>query len=563
MARVRSLFEIALPLIASLLLLATVASVWGGRLTYPFDLEWMEGGMLAHAWRLQRGLPVYVPPNPDFVPYVYPPLYSAVVAALGFVFGLSMTLGRVVSVASALATSAAIGFAARRAGGSWTLALGAGAMFLGTYPQAGAFYDLVRPDSLALAFTAWSIAIALEDHPRAPVVSGLLLVGAFLTKQNLAGFGAPLLVGLTLRDWRAGLRFALASVVPALLAVGALQLWTGGQYLVWMLDVPASHPMAWARARYDVPREWGTALPVAFAVLSVGFVVDAVRRQRSLPPWLVAAAPVWLGMAAAWRGTYEPPPPGLYPFGYGTAYFALVAAPLALAGLGVGWVADRVRFGAAERPDWRWVTLTGLVLTAAAMALVMRVHESGYVNVHAPLFVVLALALGVNLAQWQLRWPPSAAWGGVAVAAQLVWSAGQFDRARMVPDAADEAVGWAFVEEIRRVDGEVFSPFAAWLPVYAGKPPSLHAMGLWDCNMRDGPYFAELDSVVEAMGEHKWALALGGHERVLRDVADFYEPVKVVVPLEDPRFRPVTGYLARPWRVMAPRARNRDDRRKR
>ena len=26
------------------------------RVAYPFDIEWMEGGMLVHAWRLRQGL---------------------------------------------------------------------------------------------------------------------------------------------------------------------------------------------------------------------------------------------------------------------------------------------------------------------------------------------------------------------------------------------------------------------------------------------------------------------------------------------------------------------------
>src|SRR5688572_21865114 len=75
------------------LLAVTVAR----RLLFPYDLEWMEGGMLNHALRLAEGQPIYAPPSIDFVPYLYTPLYPALLAWLGKVFGLTYQLGRAVS----------------------------------------------------------------------------------------------------------------------------------------------------------------------------------------------------------------------------------------------------------------------------------------------------------------------------------------------------------------------------------------------------------------------------------------------------------------------------------
>ena len=50
------------------------------RIEYPYDLEWMEGGMLIHAWRIQQELGIYVPPSSDFIPYIYPPLYPTILS---------------------------------------------------------------------------------------------------------------------------------------------------------------------------------------------------------------------------------------------------------------------------------------------------------------------------------------------------------------------------------------------------------------------------------------------------------------------------------------------------
>jgi hypothetical protein len=54
----------------ALLLLGVVAARFG----HPYELEWMEGGMLAHALRVLEGKPVYAKPSVDFVAYMYPPL---------------------------------------------------------------------------------------------------------------------------------------------------------------------------------------------------------------------------------------------------------------------------------------------------------------------------------------------------------------------------------------------------------------------------------------------------------------------------------------------------------
>ena len=60
----------------------------------------MEGGLLHHAERIRDGQGIYVAPSMDFIPYLYTPLYPALLAGLDGVFGvgLSYTVGRAVSV---------------------------------------------------------------------------------------------------------------------------------------------------------------------------------------------------------------------------------------------------------------------------------------------------------------------------------------------------------------------------------------------------------------------------------------------------------------------------------
>jgi hypothetical protein len=529
-----------------------VLSTWARRFGYPFDLEWMESGMLAHVWRVDHGLPIYVRPNVDFMPFVYPPGYSWVVAGLSQVAGLSLQAGRAVSIASTIAAAAALMFGFRRAGASWALCLGAAAVMLGTYPQSGAFYDIVRPDALSLALFAWAIVLGLEEDRRAPVAAGLLLAGAFLVKQNAAIAGLPMLIGLAMRGWRPAVAFAAASIGPALGAVALLQWRSGGAFLVWLVEVPRSQNLVWTRAWLDTPREWGTALPVALAAMGLWACWEGAARQRAIPAAVAAIAPVWFGALGAWWFTYEPPPDGapVYNSPASLAYWAIGAIPAALALRVAGGLARR------ELPPWRGVYLAGVLLTVGAMSLAMRVHDGGYINVHMPVFWCIAGAFGAVLLGVERAGagrPAIRATVSGALAVQLAWSLALLHPGRLVPTPADVAAGWRIVDRIRGIDGPILSPFSAWIPVYAGQAPSLHAQGVWDVNYAGGPYRDDLVVIERALRDHHWSLIIGGQATFLGDLTKHYEVADELIPIGDPRLTPKTGVDVRPWRVLVPR----------
>ncbi|MBK8715808.1 MAG: hypothetical protein IPN32_13820 [Deltaproteobacteria bacterium] len=91
-----------------------LAVVFVLRVSFPLELEWMEGGVLHQALRFQRGQALYPPPSAEFVPFLYTPLYAMTVGALGWLFGLDYPLARAVSIASTIAIAAAIARAVAR-----------------------------------------------------------------------------------------------------------------------------------------------------------------------------------------------------------------------------------------------------------------------------------------------------------------------------------------------------------------------------------------------------------------------------------------------------------------
>ena len=96
-----------------------------GRLLFPYDLEWMEGGLLIHAWRVLHGQALYVYPTSDFIPFIYPPLYHWLTAAVGGVFGFGYAPARAISIVGSVLAAVGATVAARQEGARWGLSIAA------------------------------------------------------------------------------------------------------------------------------------------------------------------------------------------------------------------------------------------------------------------------------------------------------------------------------------------------------------------------------------------------------------------------------------------------------
>ncbi|MBW2257610.1 MAG: hypothetical protein JRI25_23850, partial [Deltaproteobacteria bacterium] len=377
---------LAIPVVAAVVLVAHLAAIWAGRFVYPFDLEWMEGGMLVHSWRLQQGLPLYAEPGREFIPFIYPAGYASVLAALGKVFGLGYGLGRAVSLAGTLAAAGAIVRVVRHHGGSTVTAFLGAAMFLGCYKASGGFYDLVRLDGLYMGLLSWAIALGLERRRGALEASALLLAAAFLVKQHCAVFGIPMMLGIWMRDGRAAaLRFALFAAVPALLVTGWVQWRSEGRYLTYVLGVPAAHHLKGLRAFPGTPREAAYALPVLLPLAAGWVAVRTVGLSgRRWPIVLGVAAAVALGIVTATLdhvpGTTRSHPVLLSLVGAGSLGLGTAVAIAGLAGL--LW---------QKRREWQYLYGVGVAGLAVLASALMRAHVGGFLNVHMQMHWVIVL----------------------------------------------------------------------------------------------------------------------------------------------------------------------------
>lgn len=552
MPRLRRLADL-LPFAVAAWLLALLASVWSARLSFPHDLEWMEGGMLAHAWRLTGGLPLYPAPGPDFVPFVYPPGYASLLALVGGVVGLDHEVGRTIALLGVFSAAGAISWGVTRQTGHRGAGLLGAAVFLGAYPASGAYYDLVRPDGLYVGLLAWALVIGLERSRGADVAAGLLLAAAFAMKHNAAAFGLPIAVGLFARDgWRSAVRFSLAAALPAGALTLFMQIVSEGRFLVYLVEVPSAHPRYWGRAMPGLPRELGMALPIATAASALWFVLRLERWVPGLHPGLAVGLPAVGGVALAWAGTsLWAFGPEVRPFPSAFAFWAIGASAVAVA-IAVGGAAVDLARRVRPRLSWRFVYGVGVLAVGLAVAALMRAHNGGYTNVYMHLHWIVAFGFAVIVARSATSSPVPAVLGSLAIAGQLGWQIATLDRAQLTPSHDDVEAARQFVRAISSVEGPVLSPFAAWLPVAAGKPPSLHHIALWDLDYPGGPYHSEVARIEEALAAHYWGAVIDGSRPFGHGLKAHYRVAKRI-ELKEGVLWPRTGWQVRLERVWVPR----------
>lgn len=263
-----------------------LASIVLGRLTYPLDIEWMEGGVLTMASRIQHGLPLYTAPSAGYVPFPYPFGYPLLLAALGTVVGQSYVLGRIVSIGFVALSMLLLGREVARAHATpafrWAFGL-AGAGFLAAgFPVVDAWYDLVRVDSMAfglVVLAACTVSTASLTRTRLGVAAASLALAAN-TKQNVAPFVVAIVLFACWQHRRRGLMVAGLALGLFLLGFGAAEVLSGGWYAFYTLQLMAGH-------RVEVPRIYeGLGMLLRFAPYAPLLPIVAARLAwlRQLSP---------------------------------------------------------------------------------------------------------------------------------------------------------------------------------------------------------------------------------------------------------------------------------------
>jgi hypothetical protein len=464
------------------------------RMSYPFDLEWLEGGMLAEVRRVLHSQPLYAAPSPGYVPFDYTPLYFLVAALPARVMGEGLAALRLTSFVASLGVLAFIALIVRREGGSAAAAGLAAGLFAATYRLSGAWLDLARPDALFLALVLAGLWACRSPAGGRPTVAGAAIAGAlfalaFLTKQTALVIAIPAAIQIGLADRRRGFAFALTLVALVGASTLLLDRASGGWYRYYVFGVALGHGIDRSLAL----RFWRDDLlrPLAIAALvgaSVFVRPDRVAAGGRGP--LAALAAGMLGSAWWLR---------LYRGSYDNALLTSCAAVAILCAL--GWDALRAA-GPAE--DARARRGTGRLL-------------------------------------------------GIALLAQFALLA--YDPLAQLPTDADRAAGERLVANLRRAPGDVLVPCHPEITVLAGHAPHFHEVALTDVVSRGtGPVetglAGELD---EALRAHRWAaVVLDNRDWLWAEVNAGYRPAWPALE-SGATLWTRTGMLTRPDSVLVPR----------
>lgn len=463
------------------------------RVIYPYDLDFIEDSILMQAYQVAQSRPQWVPPNADYVPQVYMPLYTWLGGLLLRVSGPALWPLRLLSFTATLMTATLLYAIARREAQSRLVGLICTALFLAGYRIVGGWYDLARVDPLFVLLVVAGMALAVYGPPTGwrAVGAAACLALALLTKQN----GLFLGVGVGLYWLWARPRtfphylgaFLLLTVVPLLWVEASSQGW----FSYYVVDVAYASPVEMGRVWRTLQQE---ILGAMGGLVLCGLIAAAlVIKQR--PQWQQLLSQPWFWFT-------------------GLALFVTMAGRASVGGnlnnLMPGYallcVMPALLYREIPRQERRWRTLW--------QCLVL---------------------FQFGLTQWNLI-------GNTPT--------------QFIPTAAMRAEGEALIRFIGSVEGEVWVTMHPYYTLLADKKPGVHVQMLWHARLRGEQPLPD-DLVARLKNQTYAAIISDEHplfeqEPVLAELLHtYYEPHDLALYTPAPPL--LSGLITRPQVIYLPR----------
>jgi hypothetical protein len=386
------------------------------RLRYPFELEWIEGGMVDQVQRLVHGLPMYGPPSINYVPFLYPPVYFYLSAAASFLLGDGLLPLRLVSFAASLVTFSLIFVIVRHETRNWQIALISTGLFAAAFRVTGAWLDIARVDSLFLAL--WMLIIYVVKGKKSigrAVLAGGLAALAYLTKQTALITCLPILAYLFWCNWK----YALSFLISATLIIGITTLVfdhaSAGWYSYYVFGL-LSQQTDWIILEFLTFWNNDLLVHVPFAILLVIFFLGS-RAKRDRPGFYL-----WLSI---------------------------------LTGALAGAFITRVKVGGYDNvllPAYAIIS----ILFGLGLSEILKLIRQLHLDLRGRLETVIQLACLIQL---------------------VILAYNPFFQ---VPTKADLQAGQDLVRQLAGVKGPVFLPDHGYISSLAGKATYAHESAIWD-----------------------------------------------------------------------------------
>jgi hypothetical protein len=251
-------------------------------LTFPLNLDLMEGTVLQHVQRAAAGQPIYPEPTPDYVPLAYNPLFYVLALPFSWILGLKLSTLRLLGILGYLGSGVVIYRVVRQHTTSAWWGIMAAGLFAAAYSVMDVYLDTAHSDSwLVCSALLGSYAIALNRSRFWDMVGVVLLVSSFWFKQHGALFAIGGLVFLT---WRDGVVRSLPSWAIAGLLGPALYLFAGPylfgsdfHYFTWTV------PHQWSEVHLRTFKRYVGYNLLCYPILSLGAIFATYRLPRRTP----------------------------------------------------------------------------------------------------------------------------------------------------------------------------------------------------------------------------------------------------------------------------------------
>jgi len=330
------------------------------RMRYPFELEWIESGVLVSVRRIAQGRGLYGAPSINFVPFLYSPLYLYLVAALTKLIGISYTAPRLVSTLSTLGSSLLIFTFVQMETRRRLAAAAAAGLFLACYPLVEAFYDIGRVDSLFVFFILLALFLTRRNQP---VLAALAWVLCFQTKQTIL----PIAIVLLCVDWKHPRRILLGlGIFTAVL--GSSIVWinhaTHGWYTFYLFHIASGFPIVWRQAVLFLPNDICAPFAIVLVICLAACAFTRIDLRTSKTSFYLIVTIAMYGaieFVAAHRGAAV------------NSYIPLYIWTAILFGI----LLDRLLTHLERSTDPRATLAVTVVLSATALQLAMFLYNPG------------------------------------------------------------------------------------------------------------------------------------------------------------------------------------------
>ncbi len=460
------------------------------RASYPFDIEWMEGGMVEHVSRVVSGEGIYVEPSLDFVPYIYTPVYFYASAAFAKVFGAGYFPLRLVSIISTFFIFLFIFLIVKKETKSSKLGLISTGLFAACFSISGFWYDLARVDSMFIAFFIASIFFLRREHnPLLLILSGALAALSFLTKQTAAILILPLIVYLPFKIKFKSLYYIFPTLIITIGASFYFNQISKGWHFFWLYGIPSGH--IWLYQKIFSFWILDLFVPLFFALGIAAFYFYAKR---------------FVG-------------------GYSQAAFYLVCA---VGMFGVSWL-SRIHLGG-------YFNVLIPAFAAAAILFGLGLSE---------LFKVLAESKsnGVNIVKFVVL---------LGIAAQFFVLL--YNPIPQMPTSKDYEYADKFYSELKNIEGEVFIPDHQYVPKYSGKKSRAHYYVLRDLINSDADVSKKINTLYErSLSGGKFSAVILDKMRAYPEIEKHYRFERAIFPADDFLKCKTGGRKTRPNFIYVPK----------